>query len=180
MINHLLQLIIESPKYQIFVGLATIFSLIAIFIQMHRNSAEEKATRTIDLMGRYYRDYHNLNISSKFESTPHSDELQEIQQVKEPRRNHEENYSKQLNFLYELAMYWKMGLIDKRIIRHELSSKIAFEAFVLQETYKGQEHYLDRLRTLLEMRDEVVMKDPMNYKLVKFWKSLGIRKYYYP
>jgi len=177
---HFLQQIIESPIFQLSVGLATIFGLLAIFIQMHRNSADVKASRTIDLMGRYYKDYHYLIISSKDESTHLSDEPQEINQVMVQRRNRQENYSKQLDFLYELAMYWEMGLIDKRIIKQELSSKIAFEVFVLQETYKGQEQYLDRLRALLKMRDEIVMKDPMNYNLVKLWKNLGVNKYYFP
>ncbi|HML94354.1 MAG TPA: hypothetical protein PKC29_02865 [Thermodesulfobacteriota bacterium] len=104
--------------------------------------------------------------------------------VKHELEDYRKNYEKQLNFLYELARYWGRGLVDKQILKDELAAKIAFETFNLldanQRFYKDETQYVDRLKILVEMRDEIVMKDPMNYKLVKFWKSLGVKKYYYP
>ena len=151
------------------VGLATVIGFVLVLYQIWSSRQDVRISRAIDLMGRYYSEYHELDISLRDRDLS----PKELEQLGR-------NYQKQLNFLYELAMYWKRGLIDKKIVKHELSSKIAYETFVLQQVYRGQEMYSDRLRALIDMKDEMVMKDSMNYKLVKFWNSLGIKKSYFP
>lgn len=170
MIVHFLQSIIESPLFQVLVGSATIFGFIAIFYQIRRDSVDVRVSRTMDLIGRYNKDYHDLILWPKDGKIP----------VGHEREDYRKNYEKQLNFLYELARYWKRGLVDKQILKDELAAKIAFETFNLQDInqrfYKDETQYMDRLKILVEMRDEIVAKDPMNYKLMKFWKKLGLKK----
>jgi len=88
------------------------------------------------------------------------------------------NYEKQLDFLYELALYWKKGLLDKEIIKDRLTSKIAFETFIMETIY-SDDKYMFKLRALKEMREELVAKSFIDYRLIKFWAKLGIKNYYY-
>ncbi len=158
------------------VGLATIFGLGLIIYQILISKKEEKTTRTIDLIGRYYKDYHDLKIAVKDKYKTENgqpillfDNQQEIDECAK-------NYQKQLGFIYELAMYWRKDLIDKDIIREQIGNKIAFECFILDQIYKNFPFESSQLNALREMRDEIVTINPLNFRLKKLYKIMNILK----
>jgi len=51
----MIERVFESSYFQGIVGLATVIAFLLIWFQIHRNSSDAKASRTIDLMGRYYK-----------------------------------------------------------------------------------------------------------------------------
>ena len=176
----ILECIISLKTFNIVVGISTIGGLIFIIISIIISGRHSKTANTMNLISRFYNDIKRLDALPEPYPTPSNTIEKSCND-----EFHRNNYDIQLEFISEVATYWKKNLIDKKLLNEHLHDMVQLASAVQsiiqaanpQSTPKRYEiiesniSYLDKQMNLMNKQTR---QDLLNSKLEKLYKKKGL------